>query len=222
MELRERNGIVGLRVQRNRHAGQDGENAADKDREEIIDARAAPAQAVQALHLEGKRDEHGDDRQAVDVLPDGRLALRHGHELRERGLEPDVIRQQKRRGRRAQVGDHVQEHEQPVVAPQHAARASRAELTAIRNSRSNRSVENASACRRIAAESNASGLKDVIAAANASTDASSTSTPVTPGMTVSSAPPRPSAMTGRPQAMASTGAIPKSSSPGSRTAPAAR
>ena len=42
------------------------------------------------------------------------------------------------------------------------------------------------------------------------------------GTTVSSAPPRPSATTGRPQAWASTGTMPKSSSPGSTTAAAPR
>ena len=53
--------------------------------------------------------------------------------------------------------------------------------------------------------------------ANASGVGSSTSTPVSPATTVSSAPPRPSATTGRPQACASSGTMPKSSSPGSST-----
>ena len=44
---------------------------------------------------------------------------------------------------------------------------------------------------------------------------SSTRTPVSPATTVSSAPPRPSATTGRPHACASSGTMPKSSSPGS-------
>ena len=51
---------------------------------------------------------------------------------------------------------------------------------------------------------------------------SSTSKPVSPGTTVSSAPPRPSATTGRPHACASSGTMPKSSSPGSSTTAARR
>ena len=56
-----------------------------------------------------------------------------------------------------------------------------------------------------------------MASAKASTVGSSTSSPVSPGTTVSSAPPRASATTGRPQACASSGTMPKSSSPGSST-----
>jgi hypothetical protein len=43
-------------------------------------------------------------------------------------------------------------------------------------------------------------------------------TPVTPSTTVSRAPPAAKAITGRPAAMASTGAIPKSSTPGKMNA----
>jgi hypothetical protein len=46
------------------------------------------------------------------------------------------------------------------------------------------------------------------------TDCSAKKTPDTPVATVSVAPPRPKATTGRPLAIASTGTIPKSSSPG--------
>ena len=51
---------------------------------------------------------------------------------------------------------------------------------------------------------------------------SATSTPVVPGTTVSSAPPRPKATTGVPHAWASTGTIPKSSSAGKTTTSAGR
>jgi hypothetical protein len=59
--------------------------------------------------------------------------------------------------------------------------------------------------------------KRSIAAASDSSDASSKNTPPKGG-TVSKAPPRPRAITGFPLASASTGVIPKSSSPGSRSA----
>ena len=43
---------VGLHVQRGDDAEDDGEDAADEDGEEIVDARSAAAQAVEALQLE--------------------------------------------------------------------------------------------------------------------------------------------------------------------------
>ena len=44
-------------------AEDDGEDAADEDREEVVDARSAAAQPVEALELEGERHEHRDERQ---------------------------------------------------------------------------------------------------------------------------------------------------------------
>ena len=66
---------VGLDVQRRDDAEDDGEDAADEDGEEVVDARAAAAQAVEALELEAERHQHGDERQHVDVLPQRRHAL---------------------------------------------------------------------------------------------------------------------------------------------------
>ncbi len=56
------------------------------------------------------------------------------------------------------------------------------------------------------------------ASASACGSSGGTSTPVSPSRTVSRAPPSSRATTGVPQAWASTGTIPKSSTPGSRTA----
>ena len=61
-----------------------------------------------------------------------------------------------------------------------------------------------------------------IASANAGADVSSTSVPVSPSTIVSSAPPRASATTGRPHACASSGTMPKSSSPGKSVTAARR
>ena len=60
--------VVGLDVERGDDAEDDGEDAADEDGEEVVDARAAAAQPVDALHLEGERHEQADQRQDVDVL----------------------------------------------------------------------------------------------------------------------------------------------------------
>ena len=72
-----------------------------------------------------------------------------------------------------------------------------------------RSRENRSAFRRMAAPSNRSARARASPSANGSTPGSRTSTPVSPASTVSQAPPRPYATTGRPQAWASIMTLPK-------------
>ncbi len=61
-------GEVGLHVQRRDDAEHDREDAADEDGEEVVDARAAAAQPVEALQVEAERHERRDERQDVDVL----------------------------------------------------------------------------------------------------------------------------------------------------------
>ena len=56
--------VVGLDVEGRDDAEDDGEDAADEDREEVVDPRAAAAQAVDALDLEGERHQHADQRAA--------------------------------------------------------------------------------------------------------------------------------------------------------------
>ena len=63
--------VVGLDVQRRDDAEHDGEDAADEDREEVVDARPAAAQPIEALHVKRERHEHGDERQHVEVLLNG-------------------------------------------------------------------------------------------------------------------------------------------------------
>ena len=60
--------VVGLEVQRGDDAEHHGEDAADEDGEEVVDARAAAPQPVQALDVEGERHQDADERQHVDVL----------------------------------------------------------------------------------------------------------------------------------------------------------
>ena len=49
---------VRLDVQRGDDAEDDGEDAADEDGEEVVDARAAAAQPVEALQVEAERHQH--------------------------------------------------------------------------------------------------------------------------------------------------------------------
>ena len=64
--------VVRLEVQRGDDAEHDGEDAADEDGEEVVDARAAAPQPVEALHVERERHQHADERQHVDVLAERR------------------------------------------------------------------------------------------------------------------------------------------------------
>ena len=55
-----RGGLVGLEVQRGEHAGDDHEDAADEHAEEVVDARAAASQPVDALEVEHDRRQQRD------------------------------------------------------------------------------------------------------------------------------------------------------------------
>ena len=109
---------VGLHVQRGDDAEDDGENAADEDGEEVVDARAAAPQAVEALQVEAERHQHGDERQHVDVLPQRRNAL---GDRNQAGVEPERVGDDERRDAEQRVGEDVEGDEQPVVAVYHAA-----------------------------------------------------------------------------------------------------
>ena len=73
---REVRGVVDLVVQRADEAEHHREDAADEHREEVVHARAAAAQPVEALNVERERHEDAEERQHVEVLPERRLALR--------------------------------------------------------------------------------------------------------------------------------------------------
>ena len=48
---------------------------ADEDGEEVVHPGPSAAQPIEALQVEPERNEHGDERQQVDVLPQRRNAL---------------------------------------------------------------------------------------------------------------------------------------------------
>ena len=83
--------VVDLVVQRADEAEHDGEDAADEDREEVVDARAPAPQPVEALDVKGERHEHADERQDVEVLPERRLSLRDRDDVGEPGFEPQQV-----------------------------------------------------------------------------------------------------------------------------------
>src|SRR5439155_5170470 len=142
------------------------------------------------------------------VLMERRHALRDRYEQREARVEPERIRDDEGRDRKQRVRQDVEQDEQAVMAVYHAdGSATSAAISSPKRDRLNRS-----ACRRIAVgsneRSNERSTAETIASANASAAGSSTRTPVSPGFTVSSAPPRASATTGRPHACASSGTMP--------------
>src|SRR4029079_7466529 len=152
----------------------------------------------------------------VHVLAERREAFRDGNEA---ALEPDDVREHECGDAEDGVGHDVERDEQAGVPSYHRAPCGAWEVWSMSASISDakRLRPNVSACARAIAGSKGSVCTARRASAKASGRSSRTSTPVTRSSTVSLTPPRPRATTGRPQAWASTGTIPKSSSPGSIT-----
>src|SRR5690606_9823977 len=126
----------------------DGEDAADEDVEEVVDARPAAPQPVQTLDVERQRHQHADERQDVDVLAERRIALRHRDQA---GLEAQDVRQDEGGDAERRIGDDVERDEQAVVAPYHRAPSGAASVSSItsRMRARKRSRLNVSACARI-------------------------------------------------------------------------
>src|SRR5688572_21064471 len=190
---------VGLDVQGGDDAEHDGQDAADEDREEVVDARSPAAETVDTLELEGERRKHRDERQEVEVLFDRWIAARHRNQP---AFEADRVGEDERPHREAHVADDVEDDEQAVVASYHRVPAGAMTVSWMTSRicctcrwRANRSAD-----LRMCSGSNDSRAARSSAAASASTSGSANSTPFSPSTTVSSAPPRPSATTGRPQA----------------------
>ena len=204
--------VVGLEIQRADDAEHHRDDAADEDGEEVVHARAAAAQAVEPLKLIGERHQHADERQHRDVLRKRRVAF---DDRNQAAGKSNQVGEAERHDAEHGIRGHVKGHQQAAVASKHgrwrpeSSGQTPPRRTAPRAGES-RPNQTASAWRARCRPRTPPG------------DDSSTSTPVTPSITVSSAPPRASATTGRPQACASTGAMPKSSSPGSSTAAARR
>ena len=109
-------GVIRLVEQRRDDAQHDGEDAADEDVEEVVDARTAAAQPVQSLEVESQRNDQRDERQHVDVLLDGRVTARDGDEPR---VETQQVGQDERQHAEHGIGRDVKGDEQPVVTPYH-------------------------------------------------------------------------------------------------------
>ena len=150
--------------------------------------------------------------------------LRRGGSPLVIGMRPDVeadrVGDDERADAEQGVRDDVERDEQAVVTNHRAASAC---IVSARTSASisspNRSRPKRSACRRMASAVEAIGSSARRDGIGERLDARfrRRARPVSPATTVSSAPPRPSATTGRPHACASSGTMPKSSSPGSST-----
>src|SRR6188474_3706118 len=93
MELTER-GHIGPGVQRKPDSGEHGEQTADEHCEEVVDARAASTEPIEALQLKSRGNEQRNHWQAVEVLPERRLCLRDRDDLDEPALEANVVGKQ--------------------------------------------------------------------------------------------------------------------------------
>ena len=114
--LQLRRHVVGLERQRRDDAQHHGHDAADEHGEEIVHARAAAPQAVQALKLIPQRHQHGDERQHRHVLLERRIALDDGNEA---AGKPDEVRKAEGDDAQNGVGDNVRGHQQAVVSSKH-------------------------------------------------------------------------------------------------------
>ena len=132
------------------------EDAADEHGEEIVDARAAAPQPVEPLHLERERHEQRDHRQADEVLRERRLGLGDRDELDERPRRSGAGRRatnaaaaptarRRRRSRRRAAG---------CSASACALRGQRVSTAIARIPLRSARTPNRSACARIAAGSN--------------------------------------------------------------------
>ena len=144
---------VGLHVQRRDDAEDHREDAADEHGEEIVDARAAAAQPIEALKLEAERHQRGDERQHVEVVLERRHAL---GDRNEPGRESKRIRGDEREMPRSASETTWNAIEQAVVPTHHArdpfvrmASSTRASISSPNRVRPKRS-----AWRRMAAASN--------------------------------------------------------------------
>ena len=119
--------VVRLEVERGDHAEDDGDDAADEHREEVVDARTVPAQAVQALEVERHRHEHRHERQHDEVLLERRDALGDGDQVR---FEPQHVGAKEGRDAKQRVRHDVIDGERAFVAFDHefSAVARRAHL----------------------------------------------------------------------------------------------
>jgi hypothetical protein len=108
--------VIRLVEQRRDDAEHDRENAADQHVEEVVDARAAAAQPVEALEVEAERHDQRHERQHVDVLLDRRMAARDGDQS---GLETQQVREEERDHAEDRIGHDVKRDQQAVVTPYH-------------------------------------------------------------------------------------------------------
>ena len=109
--------VIGLHVQGRTHAEDDRKDAADQDREEVVDPRSPTPQPIDALKLKPHRRQDGDERKHVQVLIEWRIAFR---DRDQSAFEPDGVREHERPAGQQRVGGNVERDEQTVVASYHA------------------------------------------------------------------------------------------------------
>src|SRR6266542_1372152 len=178
-------------------------------------ARADAARPVETEGAEGDTPHHknGEEHQEIGLEKGNTVAGG-----RTRHVEADVVGEAQAAGDEQQVAGQHHLLEEPRMRPQHAT-CSRHRAATYRSTRSLNSTRSKLSARRRSALGSKRSVPDSrrrMAATRSSTVWRSKKSPVAGseppgGTTVSSAPPCPSAITGRPAAMASSGVMPKSS-----------
>src|SRR6266536_2155789 len=210
-------GVVVLAEEEGHHADED-EGAHGRglsDAGHLGQARADAARPVEIESAEGDAPHHENGEEHQEIGLEKGNAVAGG---RARHVEADVVGEEPAAGDEQQVAGQHHLLEEPRVRPQHAT-CSRHRAATYRSTRSLNSARSKLSARRRSALGSKRSVPDSrrrMAATRSSTVWRSKKSPVAGseppgGTTVSSAPPCPSAITGRPAAMASSGVMPKSS-----------
>src|ERR1051326_645954 len=202
-------GVAGADPEEN--AGEDDrrDDRSDRDADPLLRPSARRSHPVQTLDGESEREDDRDDRHQLEICGELLLPFRHRDDLEAKAEDP---REEDRERRCDRIVDEVDRRKRAVLLFDHGPSVTR--RSSARNSSSKRARENVAACARIAARSQPRASASATALPSASTVASLKKIPVVPSVTESSTPPSPYATTGVPSAIASSGVIPKSSTPG--------
>src|SRR5262249_1126401 len=112
--------VVRVVVEGSADAEDHGEDAADENGKEIVDAGTSSTEVIHALNVEGEGQDPHDEGKELAVVLELRVTLRHRDEAGE-PVEPKHVRESERRATDQCVCNNEEEDEQAVVPPDHRA-----------------------------------------------------------------------------------------------------
>src|SRR5713101_3857662 len=203
------------------HHADENEGAHSRGLRDVGHLRQARPDAARAVEVEAAEGDAPDDEDGYEhqqVRLEERDAVDGG---RPGDVEAHVIREEPGAGDQQEIAREHHLLEEPRARPQHGLRSARREARyrSIRSLKSGRAKASARRRRALGSKRKDPDSKRRMAATRSPAFCRSKKMPVAGslppgGTTVSSAPPSPSAITGRPEAIASSGVMPKSSTVG--------